>query len=221
MTDWTNQALIEAELNWTINDDWTIEETAEVVEEVAEVEEVVEEVKEEVKEVEEVKPEPTKKSDSVAKILKQRNEARAKVKELEQKWTTTDDLAKKVAEMEETMATQALEAEEKIESADFFAKNPNAKEFEENIKEIRTEKDLSYDEAFQLYAAQNNPALLMDEQYRNKSTSTTNLNWVTKVETMNKANPTVEDLAKMTDDEVLDWSNAQAKRDRASKGFSN
>ena len=44
-------------------------------------------------------------------------------------------------------------------------------EFIRPFEKIRTEKDLSYSEAFQLYAAQNDPTLLMDEQYRNKSQS--------------------------------------------------
>jgi hypothetical protein len=86
-----------------------------------------------------------------------------------------EKLTKKVSELEEMYAKSVLETESKVQKTEFFTKNPHAKELETDIEAIRAKKDLSYDEAFKLVAADKNPSLLMDEQYRNKATSTTNL----------------------------------------------
>jgi hypothetical protein len=58
----------------------------------------------------------------------------------------------------------------------------------------------------------------MDEQYRNKATSTTNLTWVAKDNTIDKWNPTLDDLKSMSDDDVLRWMDSQAKKERISGG---
>jgi len=113
----------------------------------------------------------TKKQDSVMKLLKQRNEARAEVESLKAQLKDSAELESKVKELEESIASQVLEKEAQQEKEAFYAQYPNAKGHEEGIEKIRTEKDLSYSEAFQLYAAQNDPTLLLDEQYRNKSQS--------------------------------------------------
>jgi hypothetical protein len=113
----------------------------------------------------------TKKQDSVMKLLKQRNEARAEIEELKTKIQNTTELENRLKELEESIASQELEKEAQKEKADFYEKYPNAKGHEEGIEKLRAEKDLSYSEAFQLYAAQNDPTLLLDEQYRNKTQS--------------------------------------------------
>ena len=133
----------------------------------AQAEQPAEEVKEEVKPVETT----TKKQDSVMKLLKQRNEARAEVENLKAQVKNTAELESRLKELEEGIAAQELEKEAQKEKADFYEKYPNAKGHEEGIEKLRAEKDLSYSEAFQLYAAQNDPTLLLDEQYRNKTQS--------------------------------------------------
>jgi len=60
---------------------------------------------------------------------------------------------------------------------------------------MRSEKDLTFDQAFKLVAAEKNPALLMDEQYRNKATSTTSFTGVAKDTTgYDPTNITIEDI---------------------------
>jgi hypothetical protein len=113
----------------------------------------------------------TKKQDSVMKLLKQRNEARAEVENLKAQVKNTAELESRLKELEEGIAAQELEKEAQKEKTDFYEKYPNAKGHEEGIEKLREEKDLSYSEAFQLYAAQNDPTLLLDEQYRNKTQS--------------------------------------------------
>lgn len=132
-------------------------------------------------EVVEQKPEQKedKRPSSVVKLLQQRNELKRQVEELSSKATVADKLSKEMEELREMVAKQALDNEAKTEKNKFFESNPVAKEYESEIEKYK-EKGLSYDEAFKLYAAQTNPTLLMDEQYRNKSTSTTNLTGVTK-----------------------------------------
>ena len=85
------------------------------------------------------------------------------------------------------------------------------------FEKIRTEKDLSYSEAFQLYAAQNDPTLLMDEQYRNKTQSWATITWVAKTETTVKTPKTMEDFANMSDDDFLAWSDGVAQKERLAK----
>ena len=113
----------------------------------------------------------TQKKDSVMKLLKQRNEARAEIESLKSQLKNTAELESRLKELEEGIAAQELEKEAQKEKADFYEKYPNAKGHEEGIEKLRADKDLSYSEAFQLYAAQNDPTLLLDEQYRNKTQS--------------------------------------------------
>ena len=220
----TQDELIQAELDGTIeeleakmNDDSWAEEVQEQAEQPAE--EVKEEVKEEPKVEETPKDTPTKKTDSVMKLLKQRNEARAEVEELRAKVQSAAELESRLKELEEGIAAQELEKEAQKEKEDFYSKTPNAKWHEEWIEKIRAEKDLSYSEAFQLYAAQNDPTLLLDEQYRNKSQSQTNLTWVAKIETKVKEPKAISDFNEMDDDDFLAWSDWMARSERAAAWY--
>ena len=221
----TQDELIQAELDWTIeeleakqNDDSEAETPVETAEQPAE-----EEKKEEVVE-EQPKEEPkgdttTKKTDSVMKLLKQRNEARAEVENLKTQLKNNAELESRLKELEEGIAAQELEKEAQKEKEDFYSKTPNAKWHEEGIEKIRAEKDLSYSEAFQLYAAQNDPTLLLDEQYRNKSQSQTTLTGVAKMETKVKEPKSMSDFNEMDDDDFLAWSDWMAKSERASAWY--
>ena len=219
----TQDELIQAELDWTIeeleakeqNDD--SEQVAEETQEPAE--QPAEEVKEEPK-VEPVKTETTtEKKDSVMKLLKQRNEARAEIETLKSQLKNTAELESRLKELEESIASQELEKEAIKEKEAFLAQYPNAKGHEEGIEKIRTEKDLSYSEAFQLYAAQNDPTLLLDEQYRNKSQSGATLTWVAKPSEQVKTPQSIEDFNNMSDDDFLAWSDGQAKAERVAKWY--
>lgn len=224
----TQDELIQAELDGTIEeleakaDEQEAEETPEA-EKAETAEQPAEEVKEE-KVEEQPKEEPkadttTEKQSSVMKLLKQRNEARAEVEKLKAQAKSTAELEARLKELEEGIAAQELEKEAQKEKADFYEKYPSAKWHEEGIEKIRTEKDLSYSEAFQLYAAQNDPTLLMDEQYRNKSQSWVTLTWVPKTETKVKEPKAVSDFNEMSDDDFLAWSDWMAKTERAAAGY--
>lgn len=226
----TQDELIQAELDGTIeeleakmNDDSWAEEVQEQAEQPAEEKEPV--VEEQPKEAsteatsDTPKDTPTKKTDSVMKLLKQRNEARAEVEELRAKVQSAAELESRLKELEEGIAAQELEKEAQKEKDDFYSKTPNAKWHEEWIEKIRAEKDLSYSEAFQLYAAQNDPTLLLDEQYRNKSQSQTALTWVAKMETKVKEPKAISDFNEMDDDDFLAWSDWMAKSERASAWY--
>ena len=223
----TQDELIQAELDGTIdeleakmNDDSWAEEVQEQAEQPAEEETVSkEEVKEEQPKEEPKGDTPTKKTDSVMKLLKQRNEARAEVEELRAKVQSAAELESRLKELEEGIAAQELEKEAQKEKEDFYSKTPNAKWHEEGIEKIRAEKDLSYSEAFQLYAAQNDPTLLLDEQYRNKSQSQTTLTGVAKMETKVKEPKSMSDFNEMDDDDFLAWSDWMAKSERASAWY--
>lgn len=158
-----------------------------------------------------------KKAKDAMKLLKQRNEARRELQEVKQNYVPIEQvnaMNEKLQKLEEMIVSKTLEDETKIQKQDFFSKNPQAKEYEWEIDKIMSEKDLSYEESFKLYAATNKPELLMDEQYRNKANSTTNLTWVTPETTFNKDDPTAEDIKNMTPDEFLNWSNAMATKNR-------
>ena len=227
----TQDDLIQAELDWTIdeleakNDDSNAEETqaAEQPAEEVKVEEKAEEkVETKVETKSEAKPEAdttTEKQSSVVKLLKQRNEARAEVEELKAKIKDNAELEARVKELEESIASQELAKEAQKEKDAFLEKYPMAKWHEEGIEKIMTEKDLSYSEAFQLYAAQNDPTLLLDEQYRNKSQSWASLTWVAKVNTQVKDPKEISDFNEMSDDDFLAWSDAQAKNERLSSWY--
>ena len=129
----TQDELIQAELDGTIEeleakaDEQEAEETPnEKVEETEEVEQTTEE------NVEQPKEEPkadttTEKQSSVMKLLKQRNEARAEVERLQAQAKDTADLEARIKELEEGIASQELEREAAKEKADFYEKYPNAK----------------------------------------------------------------------------------------------
>ena len=216
----TQDELIQAELDWTIeeleakeaqNDDseQPVEETPEPAEQPAE-EKVEEQPKTETN---------TKKQDSVMKLLKQRNEARAEVESLKAQVKNTAELESRLKELEEGIAAQELEKEAQKEKADFYEKYPSAKWHEEGIEKIRTEKDLSYSEAFQLYAAQNDPTLLLDEQYRNKRQSWATLTGVAKPSTEVRTPTNMSDFDNMSDDDFLAWSDWMAKKERAAAWY--
>lgn len=219
----TQDELIQAELDGTIEeleakaDEQEAEETEESADtEVKEKAETSESTAEEGKS-ETTSDTSTQKKDSVMKLLKQRNEARAKLAELESKVQSTAELESRLKELEEGIAAQELEKEAEKEKADFYSKTPNAKWHEEWIEKIRAEKDLSYSEAFQLYAAQNDPTLLLDEQYRNKQESWATLTGVPKTETKIKQPESVSDFNNMSDDDFLAWSDWMAKAERIAK----
>ena len=227
----TQDELIQAELDGTIEeleakaDEQEAEQTPEA-EEAETAEQPAEEVeqKEEEKVEEQYEEEPkadttTEKQSSVMKLLKQRNEARAEVEKLKAQAKSTAELEARLKELEEGIAAQELEKEAQKEKADFYEKYPSAKWHEEGIEKIRTEKDLSYSEAFQLYAAQNDPTLLMDEQYRNKSQSWATLTWVPKTETKVKEPKAISDFDEMSDDDFLAWSDWMAKTERAAQWY--
>lgn len=221
----TQDELIQAELDWTIEEleAKADEQEAEETPNQEPAEQPAEEVKEE-KVEEQPKEEPkadttTEKQSSVMKLLKQRNEARAEVEKLKAQAKSTAELEARLKELEEGIAAQELEKEAQKEKADFYEKYPSAKWHEEGIEKIRAEKDLSYSEAFQLYAAQNDPTLLMDEQFRNKSQSWATLTWVPKTETKVKEPKAVSDFNEMSDDDFLAWSDWMAKTERAAAGY--
>ncbi len=213
----TQDELIQAELDWTIdeleakqNDDSEQVET-----------QTVEQPTEEVK-VEENEPKAdttTEKQSSVVKLLKQRNEARAEVEELKAKIKDNAELEARVKELEESIASQELAKEAQKEKDAFYQQYPNAVWHEEGIEKLKAEKDLTYSEAFQLYAAQNDPTLLMDEQYRNKSQSWATLTGVAKVTTKVTEPKEISDFNEMSDDDFLAWSDAQAKKERVASWY--
>ena len=220
----TQDELIQAELDWTI-EDLEAKADEQEAEETTTAEQPAEEVKEEQTKVEE-KPKAetardttTEKQSSVMKLLKQRNEAKARVEELEAKLKDTEALEWRIKELEEGIAAQELEKEAQKEKEAFYEKYPSAKWHEEGIEKIMNEKDLSYSEAFQLYAAQNDPTLLLDEQYRNKSQSQTTLTGVAKMETKVKEPKSMSDFNEMDDDDFLAWSDWMAKSERASAWY--
>ena len=221
----TQDELIQAELDGTIEeleakaDEQEAEETPnEKVEETEEVEQTTVENVEQPKQ--EVKADTTtEKQSSVMKLLKQRNEARAEVERLQAQAKDTADLEARIKELEEGIASQELEREAAKEKADFYEKYPNAKWHEEGIEKIRIAKDLSYSEAFQLYAAQNDPTLLLDEQYRNKSVSWATLTGVAKPTTTVKTPTSMSDFDNMSDDDFLAWSDGQARAERVAKWY--
>ena len=217
----TQDELIQAELDWTIEQLEAKEAQADEWEQQAEeTQETVEQPTGEKAGTETANAgteTATQKKDSVAKLLKQRNEARAEVEELKSKIQNTAELEAKVKELEESIASQVLEKEAQEEKEAFYNQYPNAKGHEADIDKIRTEKDLSYSEAFQLYAAQNDPTLLMDEQYRNKTQSWATITWVAKTETTVKTPKTMEDFANMSDDDFLAWSDGVAQKERLAK----
>ena len=221
----TQDELIQAELDGTIeeleakqNDD-SEQTEAQTAEQPAE-EVKVEEEPDKLEKSEEPKADTTtEKQSSVVKLLKQRNEARAEVEELKAKIKDNAELEARVKELEESIASQELAKEAQKEKDAFFQQFPQAKWHEDWIEKIMNEKDLSYSEAFQLYAAQNDPTLLMDEQYRNKSQSWANLTWVAKVDTKVKTPSELSDFSEMSDDDFLAWSDAQAKNERMASWY--
>ena len=217
----TQDELIQAELDWTIEeleakaDEQEAEETT-TAEQTAEEEKTEEPAKVE----EKVKADTTaEKQSSVMKLLKQRNEARAEVDALRAQLKDASELESRIKELEEGIAAQELEKEAQKEKEAFYEKYPSAKWHEEGIEKIMNEKDLSYSEAFQLYAAQNDPTLLLDEQYRNKSQSWATLTGVAKPQEVIKTPKAEEDFSQMSDDDFLAWSDWMAKTERAAAWY--
>ena len=218
----TQDELIQAELDGTIEELEAKADEQEADETPAQTaEQPAEEVKEEQPKVEE-QPKAdttTEKQSSVMKLLKQRNEARAEVDALKAQLKDASELESRIKELEEGIAAQELEKEAQKEKEAFYAQYPNAKWHEEGIEKIMSEKDLSYSEAFQLYAAQNDPTLLLDEQYRNKSQSWATLTGVAKPQEVVKTPKSNEDFSQMSDDDFLAWSDWMAKTERAAAWY--
>ena len=129
----TQDDLIQAELDGTIeeleakqNDD-SEQAEAQTAEQPAE-EVKVEEKVEKVEETTEPKADTTtEKQSSVVKLLKQRNEARAEVEELKAKIKDNAELEARVKELEESIASQELAKEAQKEKDAFFQQFPQAK----------------------------------------------------------------------------------------------
>ena len=222
----TQDELIQAELDGTI-EQLEAKADEQEAEEVTQAQETAEQPAEEVKE-EKVEEQPkeqpkadttTEKQSSVMKLLKQRNEARAELEQMKAQAKNAADLEARIKELEEGIAAQELQKEAEKEKADFYEKYPSAKWHEEGIEKIRADKDLSYSEAFQLYAAQNDPTLLLDEQYRHKSQSGATLTGVAKPQEVIKTPKSQEDFNSMSDDDFLAWSDGMAKTERAAAGY--
>ena len=217
----TQDELIQAELDWTIEeleakaDEQEAEETT-TAEQTAEEEKTEEPAKVEEKAKADT---TTEKQSSVMKLLKQRNEARAEVDALRAQLKDASELESRIKELEEGIAAQELEKEAQKEKEAFYQKYPSAKWHEEGIEKIMNEKDLSYSEAFQLYAAQNDPTLLLDEQYRNKSQSWATLTGVAKPQEVIKTPKAEEDFSQMSDDDFLAWSDWMARTERAAAWY--
>lgn len=220
----TQDELIQAELDGTI-EQLEAKADEQEAEEVTDAQETAEQPAEEVKEeapVVEEKPQAdttTNKQSSVMKLLKQRNEARAELEQLKAQAVNAAELEARIKELEEGIASQELEREAQKEREAFYEKYPSAKWHEEGIEALRQSKDLSYSEAFQLYAAQNDPTLLLDEQYRRKSQSGATLTWVAQPQEKIKAPSSKEDFDAMDDDDFLAWSDWMAKNERVAKGY--
>ena len=222
----TQDELIQAELDWTIEELEAKADEQEADETPAQTaEQPAEEVKEEQPKVEEQPKEETpkdtttEKQSSVMKLLKQRNEARAELEKVKSQLKDTSELESRIKELEEGIAAQELAKEAQKEKEAFYAQYPNAKWHEEGIEKLREQKDLSYSEAFQLYAAQNDPTLLLDEQYRNKSQSWATLTWVAKPQEVIKTPKSQEDFNSMSDDDFLAWSDGMARTERAASWY--
>lgn len=69
----------------------------------------------------------TEKQSSVMKLLKQRNEARAEVDALKAQLKDASELESRIKELEEGIAAQELEKEAQKEKEAFYAQYPNAK----------------------------------------------------------------------------------------------
>ena len=132
----TQDELIQAELDGTIEeleakaDEQEADETpAQTAEQPAEeVEQKKEEAKvEEQPNGETPKDTTTEKQSSVMKLLKQRNEARAEVEELKAKVQNASELESRIKELEEGIAAQELAKEAQKEKEAFYAQYPNAK----------------------------------------------------------------------------------------------
>ena len=219
----TQDELIQAELDGTIEELEAKADEQEADETPAQpAEQPAEEAKEEEQPKVEEQPKAdttTEKQSSVMKLLKQRNEARAEVEELKAKVQNASELESRIKELEEGIAAQELAKEAQKEKEAFYAQYPNAKWHEEGIEKLREQKDLSYSEAFQLYAAQNDPTLLLDEQYRNKSQSWATLTGVAKPQEVVKTPKSQEDFSQMSDDDFLAWSDGMAKSERAAAWY--
>ena len=220
----TQDELIQAELDGTIEDleakadEQEAEEVTPAEQPAQEVEWQKEEASTEVTS-DTPKDTTTEKQSSVMKLLKQRNEARAEVETLKSQLKDASELESRIKELEEGIAAQELAKEAQKEKEAFYAQYPNAKWHEEGIEKLREQKDLSYSEAFQLYAAQNDPTLLLDEQYRNKSQSWATLTGVAKPQEVIKTPKAEEDFSQMSDDDFLAWSDWMAKTERAAAWY--
>lgn len=161
-----------------------------------------------------------KKKDSVVKLLADRNKLRNEIKELRANVEDSAETRKRLADLEELVAKQALESEKKTEKMEFFNSNPKAKMLEEDIDRIMSEKDLTYQDAFKLAAAEKNPTLLMDEQTVNKLDSNSWLTWVPR-DNMKKDSSeyTTDDIKNMSDDEFLKFSEDLARKERLASWF--
>lgn len=120
------------------------------------------------------KPEEKRRS-NVPKILRERNELRKKVQELESKLQASNDTGSESQDFDggdiDSKIEAALEARLAAkESQSFFESNPDAKAKKKAIEAIMDDHGLSASDAWTLYAAKNDPKLLMKNQSKALST---------------------------------------------------
>ena len=167
-----------------------------------------------VEEQEEVATPNLPKTDSVVKLLAQKNAYKAEAAALRAEVDELKPLAGKVAEIEQMLAKQAVDQETKQAKDSYYSSNPNAKELESHI-ETFVEKWLTYDEAFKLAAAENKPELLLEAATLNKNSGWSKMTWVAMSTSKEPQWPS--DFAKMSDNDFLARSNSQAKAERVSQ----
>lgn len=150
------------------NDQEEVEETTEEPEVVNEVEETTENATETEKE------ETPKKKSNVAKILAEKNEYKREAMEAKKKIAELESLVGSDTETDKSYIDSIVDKKiaEKLEVQDFFARNPEAREFKDDLDAFREENpNLSYDRAYKFFLAETNPQALLDEQTRNKMNS--------------------------------------------------
>lgn len=108
---------------------------------------------------------PKKKKSGVAKILAERNALRKEIAELRAKQDYDED---SVAFVEKTAEARV---DALVEEKFFFKENPEAREVENEIKDIAKNMNCAISDAYTFYLAKTDPVKLLSEQERNKMSS--------------------------------------------------
>jgi len=145
---------------------------------------------------------------NIAKILAQRNEARKEKNALKKQLENLSWIEERFKAMEEMIAKQTLESEAKQKQNEFYNANPEAKQFESWIEEIRSKyPDMDLNDAYDLYLAKNSPDKLASEGLKNKQDA--NKLWLTWVTPDPLTEKDPNDWRNMTDDEFFEWRRKQ------------